>query len=111
MSQPPTIVQGETRSYWGWEDGCERWLAAHFTLGAGLVLMAGLLVRVKIACGTFLNPDEALHYLLAHQSSWLEAYRASLTNAHPPLLTFVLYFWRPLGDSELVLRLPSVIAG
>jgi uncharacterized membrane protein len=58
-----------------------------------------------------LNPDEALHYLLANQSSWRLAYNASLTNAHPPLLTLVLFLWRSLGTSEFVLRLPSVIAG
>src|SRR5205814_10122514 len=31
--------------------------------------------------------------------------------AHPPLLVFLLRFWRIFGMSELVLRLPSVIAG
>ena len=76
-----------------------------------LVLTAGLLIRLWVASGTFLNPDEALHYLLANQSSWRLAYQASLTNAHPPLLTLVLYFWRGPGSSEFVLRLPSVIAG
>ncbi len=76
-----------------------------------LVLSAGLLIRLWLASGTFLNPDEALHSLLANQSSWRLAYKASLTNAHPPLLTLVLYFWRVVGTSEVVLRLPSVIAG
>jgi uncharacterized membrane protein len=84
---------------------------AHFDLIAILVLTAAFLVRLRIAWGTFLNPDEALHYLLANQSTWPLAYKASLTNAHPPLLTFVLHFWRELGTSEFVLRLPSVIAG
>jgi len=84
---------------------------AHFDLIAILVLTAAFLVRLRTAWGTFLNPDEALHYLLANQSAWLLAYKASLTNAHPPLLTFVLHFWRELGTSEFVLRLPSVIAG
>jgi hypothetical protein len=74
-------------------------------------LSAGLLIRLRTAAGTFLNPDEALHYLLANQSSWRVAYVASLTNAHPPLLTLVLYFWRGVGSSEFILRLPSVIAG
>ncbi|HWY53989.1 MAG TPA: glycosyltransferase family 39 protein [Terriglobales bacterium] len=76
-----------------------------------LVLTAGLVIRLRAASGTFLNPDEALHYLLANQPSWLLAYKASLTNAHPPLLTILLYFWRGVGTSEFVLRLPSVIAG
>src|SRR5580700_11213216 len=87
------------------------WFEAHSNLSVLLILTAGFVIRLWAASGTFLNPDEALHYLLANQSSWLLAYKASLTNAHPPLLTLVLYFWRGVGTSEFVLRLPSVIAG
>jgi Dolichyl-phosphate-mannose-protein mannosyltransferase len=89
----------------------DRWFEAHSDLSTILIVIAGFLVRLRAASGTFLNPDEALHYLLANQSSWQLAYHASLTNAHPPLLTLVLYFWRGVGTSEFVLRLPSVIAG
>ena len=95
---------GRTRNF-------ESWVETHSTLSAIPVLTAGLLIRLWAASGTFLNPDEALHYLLANQSSWRLSYKASLTNAHPPLLTLVLYFWRGVGSSEFVLRLPSVIAG
>ncbi len=52
-----------------------------------------------------------MHYFLARQPSWIDAYRASLTSAHPPLLILIVHYWRMLGDSELVLRLPSVILG
>jgi uncharacterized membrane protein len=31
--------------------------------------------------------------------------------AHPPLLIFLLYWWRNVGTSEIVLRLPSVLLG
>jgi mannosyltransferase len=34
-----------------------------------------------------------------------------LTNAHPPLIYFLVYFWRFLGRSEVMIRLPSVLAG
>jgi hypothetical protein len=64
-----------------------------------------------MAWGTFLNPDEALHFLIANKHSWSAAYHASLYSAHPPLLIFVLYFWRGMGSSEFLLRLPSVLAG
>lgn len=40
----------------------------------------------------------------------LLAYKASLTSAHPPLLIALLYWIRRVGNSELILRLPSVIA-
>ncbi len=86
-------------------------LRAHPSLAAALVLAGGFLLRVWAASGTFLNPDEALHLLLAHADSFALAYRASLSTAHPPLLILVLYFWRTLGNSEFVLRIPSVIAG
>ena len=87
------------------------WLREHEPFAAALVLLGGLLARLWSAHGTFLNPDEALHFQIANQPSWALAYRASLTTAHPPLLIFVLHFWRALGTSEFVLRLPSVIAG
>jgi Dolichyl-phosphate-mannose-protein mannosyltransferase len=76
-----------------------------------LALAGGLAVRLAPARAYFLGPDEALHHLLASQASVSAAYRAALTNAHPPLLILVLYYWRSLGQSELMLRLPSVLAG
>jgi hypothetical protein len=111
MNHSPHNQQHEIESRSRWEHPFESWLAAHINSAALLVVAAGFLIRLRAASGTFLNPDEALHYLLANQSSWQLAYKASLTNAHPPLLTFVLYYWRVLGDSELALRLPSVFAG
>jgi putative effector of murein hydrolase LrgA (UPF0299 family) len=82
----------------------------HAALTAALITLLGLLARLWAASGTFLNPDEALHFRLANQTSLYLAYRASLTASHPPLLTLVLYFWCALGTSELWLRLPSVLA-
>jgi len=81
------------------------------TLLPPLVLIAGLGARLIQAKEYFLNPDEALHYLSANHPSVDLAYKAALTNAHPPLLILVLYCWRSLGQSELILRMPSVLAG
>ncbi len=89
----------------------DRWLLRHLNAIALAVVAAGFAVRVFVASRTYLNPDEALHYLLLNQSSVYQAYKASLTNAHPPLIYLVLYYWHFLGRSELMLRLPSVIAG
>jgi 4-amino-4-deoxy-L-arabinose transferase-like glycosyltransferase len=80
-------------------------------LGIFPVIAAAFFVRLWAASGTFLNPDEALHFLVANKTSWPAAYKASLSTAHPPGLIFLLYFWRWLGTSEIALRLPSVIAG
>ena len=77
-----------------------------------LFLIAGALAaRLVLAHRTFLNPDEALHYLLSAQPSLALVYQASLTTAHPPLLIVLLHYWRLLGNSEFVLRLPSVLMG
>jgi 4-amino-4-deoxy-L-arabinose transferase-like glycosyltransferase len=75
------------------------------------LLAAGLLVRLWHATGTYLNPDEALHFFVANKVTWWETYRASLNVSHPPLLIFLLRVWRILGTSELMLRMPSILAG
>ena len=89
----------------------ENWLDEHLTAVALTVVAAGFGLRVFVASRSYLNPDEALHYLLINQPSAFLAYKASLTNAHPPLLYLLLYYWHFLGRSELMLRLPSVFAG
>ena len=75
------------------------------------LVVAGFLLRFAFAWFTFLNPDEILHYLLADQPSLRQAYQASLTTAHPPLLILFLYYWHMLGHAEWILRLPSVLSG
>ena len=75
------------------------------------MLATGLLLRLDVAYFTFLNPDEALHYLLSVQPSAVLAYQASLTTVHPPLLILWLHYWGSLGHSEWFLRLPCVLAG
>jgi hypothetical protein len=75
-----------------------------------VIAVLGLATRIWAASGTFLNPDEALHFRLANQLSLSAAYKASLTASHPPLLTFILYFWRAAGKSELWLRMPLILA-
>jgi uncharacterized membrane protein len=87
-----------------------RWRGFEF-LAAGFVLLLAFLLRLWKASGTFLNLDEAMHFLAANKPSLAEAYRSSLNLAHPPLLILLLNLWRRLGTSELFLRLPSVIAG
>jgi 4-amino-4-deoxy-L-arabinose transferase-like glycosyltransferase len=86
------------------------WFQKYVNLAALVVTLLGFLARLWTASGTFLNPDEALHFRLANQVSLALAYKQSLTAAHPPLLILLLYFWRALGTSELWLRMPSVLA-
>jgi 4-amino-4-deoxy-L-arabinose transferase-like glycosyltransferase len=76
-----------------------------------LCLAGGFLVRLVPARLTFLNPDEVLHYFLSHQPSLAATYQATLTTAHPPLLILFLHYWQLLGNSEIALRFPSILAG
>jgi uncharacterized membrane protein len=92
-------------------NGADGWLGAHTDIVAAAIVAAGFALRIYVAAGSYLNPDEALHFALSHQRSLLLAYKASLTNAHPPLIYVILHFWQFLGRSELMLRLPSVLAG
>jgi hypothetical protein len=91
--------------------GVERWLEMRLNLLAYGIVTIAFLLRAYAAGSTFLNPDEALHYIILNQRSVYWAYKISLTNAHPPLIYFLLYYWKFLGRSEMILRFPSVVAG
>jgi hypothetical protein len=88
----------------------ERPLGSHLDWIVWVSLLLAFVLRLGSALGTYLNPDEALHYLLVNQTSLADAYRASLTNAHPPLYFALLYYWHLFGNSEAMLRLPSVLS-
>lgn len=75
------------------------------------LLSLAMLVRFYFAGFSFLDPDEALHYWVSLEGSLAAAYRATLSTAHPPLFILFLYYWRAFGHSEIMLRLPGVIAG
>ena len=89
----------------------ETWLRGHLNLVALAITAAGFVARIAAASSTYLNPDEILHYLLIDQPSLFLAYKASLSNAHPPLIYLLLYLCHLLGRPELVLRLPLILAG
>jgi hypothetical protein len=89
----------------------EQWGSAHERWAMAVVLLLAFALRLKAAYGTYLNPDEALHHLLVNKSTLAGAYRASLTNAHPPLYFILLYYWRFIGNSEIMMRLPSIVLG
>lgn len=75
------------------------------------LLGAGFLLRLAWAHFTFLNGDEGLHYSISVRPSVALTYKESLTTAHPPLLPVLLHYWSWIGNSELLLRLPSALAG
>lgn len=73
--------------------------------------MAAFALRLAYANACYLNPDEALHFDTARPNNWVDTFKASLTLAHPPLFILVLHAFLYLGRTELILRLPSLIAG
>ena len=94
-----------------WQHRLESRFKANWNPAAGSVLALAFLLRLWKASGTFLNLDEAMHFLAANKLTLADAYQTSLTLAHPPLLILFLHEWSKLGRSELFLRLPSVIVG
>lgn len=95
----------------GWLLKAEAVLQGRARVAVSVVLSAGFFWRLWLAQATYFNTDEAWHFFLANQPSALLAYKASLTISHPPLLILIEHFWRVLGTSNVVLRLPAVITG
>lgn len=89
----------------------EPWVERHATAVVLGLVGIGLVLRVIVAAPTFLNPDEVLNFQSADRASLADAIRFGMHNPHPPLYYILLWCWRFLGRSELVLRLPSVLAG
>jgi hypothetical protein len=111
-SPPPTEDSARTiLANQGWLSDLNSSFPKHTDLVAASLVSIGFLWRLWQARTTFLNTDEAWHFAVSNQNSLSAAYRASLTLAHPPLMVFILYFWKSLGTSNLMLRFPGVLAG
>lgn len=68
-------------------------------------------MRLAYSTACYLNPDEAQHFASARAQTWIGVYRESLTHTHPPLFILLLHGFTLIGRSEVILRLPSVLAG
>ncbi len=89
----------------------EAWINRNAVWLAFVILVPAVALRIYFALGCYLAPDEALRFLAARPATLHDAYKASRLLPEPPLYIFVLhwtiYF---IGRSELVLRLPSILA-
>jgi hypothetical protein len=111
-SPPPTEDSAHANlANQGWLSDLNSSLQKHSDLVAASLVLIGFLWRLWQARATFLNTDEAWHFAVSNKNSLSAAYRASLTLAHPPLMVFILYFWKSLGTSNLMVRFPGVLAG
>ncbi len=93
-------------------DRVEQWLEKHVWLVVLACVIAGVVARLQPALQMSLNADEAYNYLAVREATLSAALRSAMTdNPHPPLYYVFLYLWRQLGDSDLWLRLLSLLAG
>jgi len=110
LSSVPELVSPPIRS-----ESRKAWLESSFrdhdTAWMSALLAIGFAIRVWYASRTYLNGDEVLHFLTANRPTWADMMRNQASLSHPPLLIFILRFWRHLGTSEVVLRMPSILAG
>ena len=97
--------------YPGQADRLEAWVIQNSNWLALGIIAAAFAIRLVYAGSCYLNPDEAEHFGAARAASWLGAYRAALMLAHPPLFILVLHGFLVFGRTELILRLPSLVAG
>jgi len=77
----------------------------------GGAVLCGLLSRAAIAFRSYLNPDEAWHFLLANASGFEGLWAQSMRSTHPPVLIVLLHLIRKFGTSEPLLRSIPVISG
>ncbi len=78
---------------------------AAFGVAAAALLLFGFAVRLHDGASNYLNPDEAMHIVVALQASLLDVHRHWNDFTHPPLLLHSLWAWLFLGTSEVVARL------
>jgi hypothetical protein len=87
------------------------WIRSHADFAALLVVALGFAARLLTARRSFVISDESLHLELASPTNLLGVYRASLSNAHPPLFILLLHFWHGIVGPGWQLSLLSVAFG
>lgn len=83
-----------------------RMLCALVVLGIAFVVA----MRIKMATSSPLWLDETWSAMIATQPDWAGFWRETWLDCHPPLYYLVLRLWvAVVGDSNLMLRLPSIV--
>ncbi|WP_417392576.1 ArnT family glycosyltransferase [Gimesia sp.] len=73
------------------------------------IIFVGLVIRINLLDLLFLGYDEAMHFQAARAASVADVVQASRIYTHPPLIFLFYHYWLILGDSEWLLRLPSLL--
>ena len=88
----------------------ESWVLSNSHWIALCIIVVGFAFRLYYCGVCYLNPDEAQHFNAARPSTWAGAYHESMRLAHPPLFVLVLHAFIMLGRSEMIVRMPSLLA-
>ncbi|EDL57889.1 glycosyltransferase family 39 protein [Gimesia maris] len=73
------------------------------------IIITGLVFRLMLLDAFFLDFDESMHFQAAREVTLYDAWVASRVHTHPPLIFLFYHYWIALGDSEMILRLPSLL--
>lgn len=76
-----------------------------------LLILLGLPFRAALLERFYLDFDESMYFQVAQEPTFAGAWEASRIHTHPPLAFIVYHYWLQVGDSEWILRLPSVLFG
>ena len=82
-----------------------------FAALAVLIILAGLPLRFDLAQRLYLDFDEAMYFQAANEPTLADSWEHSRIHTHPPLAFLMYHLWLPVGNSEFVLRLPSILFG
>ncbi|MCA9003637.1 MAG: glycosyltransferase family 39 protein [Planctomycetaceae bacterium] len=74
-----------------------------------VIILTGLVFRFMLLNAFLLDFDESMHFQVAREASLYDAWNASRIHTHPPLAFLFYHYWIALGDSELMLRMPSLL--
>ena len=86
-------------------------LSGRETLAASAIVLVGLILRIRIAWITYLNPDEASHALWSF-TGWREMFRYSYqVDKHPPLLMYMTHLVLFLSRTDFALRIIPLLCG
>jgi 4-amino-4-deoxy-L-arabinose transferase-like glycosyltransferase len=86
------------------------WIVRNSAWIALCIIAVGFAFRFYYCSVCYLNPDEAQGFNSARPNTWPGAYHESMKLSHPPLFILVLHAFILLGRSEVILRLPSLLA-
>ncbi len=76
-----------------------------------LLILVGLPFRSELMERFYLDFDESMYFQVAQEPTFKDAWEASRIHTHPPLAFVIYHYWLPLGDSEWILRVPSLLFG